>query len=68
MSFFLFQTTVTINGAKVEKADIEASNGVIHIVDNTIDPIPTANIAELVSTDARFEMKITTKNFSSIGI
>ena len=45
---------MTINGAKVEKADIEASNGIIHIMEETIDPIPTGNIAEVVSTDPRW--------------
>jgi uncharacterized surface protein with fasciclin (FAS1) repeats len=50
----IYNKTVTINGAVVETADIEASNGVIHVVDSTIDPIPTSNIAQLVSTDARF--------------
>ena len=44
---------MTINGAEVEKADIEASNGIIHIMEETIDPIPTGNIAEVVSTDHR---------------
>ncbi len=29
---------VTINGAKVTKADIEASNGVIHVVDTVLMP------------------------------
>ena len=37
----------------MEKADIEASNGIIHIMEETIDPIPTGNIAEVVSTDHR---------------
>ena len=45
---------MTINGAEVEKADIEASNGIIHIMEETIDPIPTGNIAEVVSTDPRW--------------
>jgi len=50
----IYNKTVTINGAVVEKADIEADNGVIHIVDGLVSPVPTANIAQLVSTDPRF--------------
>ena len=37
---------MTANGAKVEKADIEASNGVIHILDTPMLTIPTAKIGE----------------------
>jgi uncharacterized surface protein with fasciclin (FAS1) repeats len=29
---------VTVNGAKVEKADIVASNGVIHVIDTVLLP------------------------------
>jgi len=50
----IYNKTVTINGAVVEKADIEADNGVIHIVDGLVSPVPTSNIAQLVSTDPRF--------------
>lgn len=31
-------TTVTIDDAKVVKTDIEASNGVIHVIDSVIMP------------------------------
>jgi uncharacterized surface protein with fasciclin (FAS1) repeats len=50
----IYNKTVTINGAVVKTADIEAGNGVIHIVGKLISPIPTSNIAQLVSTDPRF--------------
>merc|ERR1719436_1414242 len=39
---------------KVKKADIEASNGIIHIMKDVIYPIPSGNIAEVVSGDERF--------------
>ena len=38
--------TVTVNGAKVEAADIEASNGVIHVVDKVLVP-PGLDVASL---------------------
>merc|ERR1712055_419122 len=45
---------VTVNGARVKTADIEASNGVIHMVTNVIYPlIPQETIADLISTDPR---------------
>ncbi len=47
------QKTASINGAKVEIADIEASNGVIHVMGRTIVPIPSANIAQILATDPR---------------
>jgi len=45
---------VTINGKRVKKADIEADNGVIHMVTDVIYPFPTGNIAEVVTGDERF--------------
>merc|ERR1740124_1029940 len=45
---------VTINGKRVNKADIEADNGVIHMVTDVIYPFPTGNIAEVVTGDERF--------------
>lgn len=46
---------VTVNGKRVEKADVEASNGVIHFISDVIYPLPTTNtMADLLSTDERF--------------
>jgi len=45
---------VTINGKRVKKADIPADNGVIHMVNCVIYPLPTGNIAEVVTGDERF--------------
>lgn len=45
---------VTINGKRVTKADMKADNGVIHMVSDVIYPIPTQNIAEVVTGDDRF--------------
>jgi uncharacterized surface protein with fasciclin (FAS1) repeats len=35
--------TVTVNGAKVVKADVNAANGVIHVVDTVLIPSPSGN-------------------------
>merc|ERR1719495_1510296 len=45
---------VTVNGKRVKKADIPADNGVIHMVNCVIYPLPTGNIAEVVTGDERF--------------
>jgi len=45
---------VTVNGKRVSKADVKADNGVIHMVSDVIYPLPTSNIAELVTSDPRF--------------
>ena len=37
-------TTVTVDGATVISADIEASNGIIHVIDRVILPEPIADI------------------------
>jgi len=40
--------TVTVNGATVEAADVEASNGVIHVIDEVLVP-PNVDVAALTS-------------------
>merc|ERR1711973_30090 len=45
---------ITVNGKAVKYPDIKASNGIIHIIKDVIYPIPTSNIAEVVSGDERF--------------
>merc|ERR1712198_233039 len=45
---------VTVNGKRVTKADLKADNGVIHMVSDVIYPLPTGNIAEVVTGDERF--------------
>jgi uncharacterized surface protein with fasciclin (FAS1) repeats len=46
---------VSINGAKVTKADVLADNGVIHIIDAVIIP-PSKNIVELVVATPDFSL------------
>merc|ERR1711973_447285 len=45
---------ITVNGKSVKHPDMEASNGIIHIMKDVIYPIPSGNIAEVVSGDERF--------------
>ncbi|MBK6763946.1 MAG: fasciclin domain-containing protein [Micrococcales bacterium] len=40
--------TVTVNGATVEAADVEASNGVIHVIDEVLVP-PNVDVTALTS-------------------
>jgi uncharacterized surface protein with fasciclin (FAS1) repeats len=46
---------VSINAAKVTKADVAADNGVIHVIDAVILP-PSKNIVELVLADANLSL------------
>merc|ERR1719315_816634 len=45
---------ITVNGKHIKYPDINASNGIIHIMQDVIFPIPSGNIAEIVSGDKRF--------------
>jgi uncharacterized surface protein with fasciclin (FAS1) repeats len=47
------QKTVRVNGVAVEAADIEASNGVIHVVGSTISSVPSNAIDQILPTDGR---------------
>ena len=48
------QGFITVNGKRIKTFDIEASNGVIHLMTEVIYPfIPDQTIADIVSTDPR---------------
>merc|ERR1711872_1074003 len=47
---------ITVNGKNVKYPDIKASNGIILIMKDVIFPIPSGNIAEVVSGDERFSI------------
>lgn len=52
--FFIWEKTrqvITVNGARVVRPDIQASNGVIHIVDRVIFPVPQADIYNTLKND-----------------
>lgn len=56
VSLSFVDSTLFINGAKVSTADVMATNGIIHVVDNVILPpsmmgTPTQNIVEVALAD-----------------
>jgi uncharacterized surface protein with fasciclin (FAS1) repeats len=46
---------VFVNGIKVKTPNVQASNGVIHVISNVLVP-PTETIADVVSGDSNFEI------------
>lgn len=42
---------VTVNGARVVKPDIQATNGIIHVVDRVLFPVPEADIYNTLRKD-----------------
>ena len=44
----------TVDGAKVIKADQMATNGVIHVVNRVMFPIPMGSVVDVVVKDAHF--------------
>ncbi|KAJ8301480.1 hypothetical protein KUTeg_020467 [Tegillarca granosa] len=57
---------VTVNGCTVIKPDQEASNGIIHVIDRVIYPIPSENMIEYITN--RPNLQTLAKGFSSAGI
>ena len=45
---------VTANGKKVVAADVEADNGIIHIVEDALYPLPQPSFIEMLSNDPMF--------------
>lgn len=53
-SFLVWEKTrqvITVNGARVVRPDIQATNGVIHIIDRVIFPVPQADIYNTLKND-----------------
>ena len=64
VSLSFVDSTLFVNGAKVSSADVLASNGVIHVIDNVILPpaatgTPTLNIVEVALSDPDFSTLVT---------
>ena len=45
---------MTINGKRVYKTDIEADNGLIHLLNDVVYPFPLGNIMEVIRQDDHF--------------
>lgn len=45
------QQVITVNGARLLKPDIQATNGMIHIVDRVLFPVPQADIYSTLKGD-----------------
>ena len=57
---------VYVNDAQVVITDVQASNGVIHVVDSVILP-PTDNIAEALEADGRFSTLLRAVGAADLG-
>jgi uncharacterized surface protein with fasciclin (FAS1) repeats len=52
----LFRTKnglLTVNGIAVDTANIETSNGVIHVVEAVLYPAPNSTILDILASDPR---------------
>jgi len=58
---------VSINGAKVTQADLEASNGVIHVIDAVLFP-PSVNIVGLASANANLSYLVAAVTRAGSGV
>jgi transforming growth factor-beta-induced protein len=50
---------VTVDGAKVVMADQNATNGVIHVIDKVMFPLPSADIPTTVAADKELSTLLT---------
>lgn len=53
----LYGKVATVNGAKIDKVNQNATNGVIHVIEKVLYPVPTLNLVQLIGT---------TKDFSTL--
>ena len=50
---------ITASGSQVSLADQEASNGVIHVIDRVMYPIPTGTVVDLAVASDYFSTLVT---------
>merc|ERR1711959_331848 len=62
----IFGSRVFINNAQVTKADIDASNGVIHIVDHVLIPPPTPPTPPAPATKTIVDLAVATPDLSTL--
>ena len=48
---------VTANGKKVVAADVKADNGLIHVIEDALYPLPQPSFIEILSNDPKFVAK-----------
>jgi uncharacterized surface protein with fasciclin (FAS1) repeats len=60
-------TGVSINGAKVTQADLNASNGVIHVIDAVLFP-PSVNVVGLASANANLTYLVAAVTRAGSGV
>lgn len=53
----LYGKVATVDGAKIDKVNQNATNGVIHVIEKVLYPVPTLNLVQLIGT---------TKDFSTL--
>merc|ERR1712079_199980 len=53
-----YGSTITVNGKKVSKADVKATNGVIHFID-AVMLIPAGDLVDVLAADPRFSTLVT---------
>jgi len=60
---------VTVNHANVTAADIECSNGIIHVIDGVLTPsvVPTMTITEIAATEGNFTTLSTALNLTGLN-
>merc|ERR1712227_769556 len=53
-----YGSTITVNGKRVTKADVKATNGVIHFIDGVM-LIPAGDLVDVLAADPRFSTLVT---------
>lgn len=60
-------TGVYINGVKVKRADVKASNGVIHVIERVLNP-PLASVAETIAVNPNFTYLIAASQRAGLDV
>lgn len=51
---YIFLQKIVIDGSKVLLADQNATNGVIHVIDKVLVPLPSQNMLQYLASDGEF--------------
>ena len=57
---------ITVSGSQVTKADQMASNGIIHVIDRVMFPIPFGSVVDVVKMDP--ELSVLLKAVTAAGL